>query len=245
MSDKITWLNQGHEFWDQTLLKDLLEGYSGDRSITVIPGAITNELHFDTDIVIVTSDEESKYPTDNLTNGVYVTYPNRDKHWNVDGYLPIGYRPETRERVKNYGISSKSLDWFFAGQNTHQSRRDCIQQLENLPNGKLVVTNAFADGIGYTEYMAYMCRAKVVPCPGGPVSPDSFRLYEALEAGCIPIPENKAFWTMLFGEVPFPVVDDWDQLPSMIKHFKDRPDVSNKCFAWWQLKKKELKWKLR
>lgn len=251
-SEKVTWLNNGYEFWDQTLLADLLQDYDGDRQVFVVPGnnidvdEVNMEMeHYPEVIVIITSDEENHFPVEDLYHEdmrVLVNYPNREKHWEVDGYLPIGYAPRTKEEVAKNGMSAKSLDWFFAGQDTHQSRHDVIKELSKLENGKLVATEGFSQGLEYEEYMQFMCRAKVVPCPAGYVSPDSFRLYEALEAGCIPIVENKAFWTMLFGEVPFPIVNDWSELPELIKHYKDRPDVANKCQAWWLKKKRDLRW---
>lgn len=252
---KVIVLNQGHLFWDQTLLKDLLKNYKGDRDIFVVPGAISevDEVNMEMEhsgkvLVIITSDEENKFLVGELYHSdmkIFVMYPNADKHQNVDGFLSIGYRPETKELIKTNGMSAKSLDWFFAGQVTHESRKQCVAQLSNLEGGKLVASEGFAQGLEYPEYMQYMCRAKVVPCPAGNVSPDSFRLYEALEAGCIPIAENKAFWRLLFGAVPFPVVDSWDELPELIKHYKDRPDVANKCQSWWAFTKREFEWNLQ
>lgn len=242
-------------YWDQTLLGDLLKDYQSDRQVIVIPGAYQGELVDDISmelaqyskvLVILTSDEEGNFPHDKLYHPdmrIVVTYP-YDKHRDVNGYLPIGYCPDTRKLVKENGMSAKSLDWFFSGQANHQSRRDCVEALQGVPNGKMLVTDGFAQGLEYSDYMALMCRAKVVPCPAGNVNPDSFRIYEALEAGCIPIPENTHFWRQLFGEVPFPVVDDWKEIPLLIQHYKDRPDVANRCYAWWQLKKKELAWKI-
>lgn len=247
----ITYLNNGYSFWDQTLLHDLLKDYDGERHVVVVPGAINNpnEVNdkikdFSKVLVIITSDEENKFPVSELYHTdikIFITYPDVEKHRSVDGYLPIGYCPNTRKLVKQNGMSAKSLDWFFAGQVNHASRQECADKLMHLEGGKLVTSQGFAQGLEYKEYMQYMCRAKVAPCPEGNVSPDSFRLYEALEAGCIPIVRNKTFWEMLFGEVPFPVVDDWGELPELINHYKDRSDVSNKCQAWWLLKKRELR----
>ena len=254
-SEKVVWLTQGHSFWDMTLLQTLLEGYDGNRRIFVVPGAISDpdevnkaiELDFQV-MVIVTSDEENKFDVSRLSHPdlkVYVSYPTREKHSNVTGYLPIGYAPGCKELVKEAGIGEKTLDWFFSGQVTNPHRRSCVEALQGTPNGELVATEGFAQGLEYSAYMKLMCKAKVIPCPAGPFSPDSFRLYEALEAGCIPIVQDRDFWTLLFGEVPFPVVSDWDNIQDLINHFKDRPDVANRCSAWWQLKKRELKWILQ
>lgn len=250
-SSEVTFINQGHDFWDQTLIKDLLKDYQGERDVFVVPGAISDpddvsmEMHDHPKVtVVITSDEENKFHVKGLYHPdmrVYVTYPNKELHQDVDGYLPIGYAPNCRKLVKENGMSAKSLDWFFAGQDTNSSRHACVEALKTVADGTLETTQGFAQGLEYKEYMKVMCRAKIIPCPAGPFSPDSFRLYEALEAGCIPIVENREFWTMLFGEVPFPVVYNWVELPELINHYKDRPDINNKCQAWWLLKKRELK----
>lgn len=250
---KVIWLNQGHEFWDQTLLKDLLEGYDGDRQVFVVPGGINDPDDVSMEmkdskkvLVIVTSDEENKFAISDLYHPdmkIFMTYPTED-HKYVDGYLPIGYRPETKKLIQWNGMGAKSIDWFFAGQNTHADRQNCIQALQNLPNGKLIATEGFAQGVSYEDYMGWMCRSKISPCPSGAVSPDSFRLCETLEAGGIPIVGQGAFFTLLFGDYPFPTVSDWSELPEVINHYKDRQDVANKCAAWWQLKKRELRCKI-
>lgn len=196
-------------------------------------------------LVIVTSDEENKFPISELYHPdmkVWSSYPvSRD----LDGYWPIGYRSDTKKLIKTYGLPEKTLDWFFAGQSNHQSRWECVAALKDLPNGFLEVSDGFGQGLSYDTYIKYMTLAKVVPCPMGSVSPDSFRLYEALESGCIPIVENREFWTMMFGEVPFPIVENWLGLKDMIEYYKDRPDVNNKCQVWWLEKKKELQWALQ
>lgn len=252
-SNKITWLNQGHEFWDQALLKDLLRDYQGERQVFVVPGAINevDEVNMEMEhspkvTVIITSDEEHKFLINDLYHPdmkILMTYPNESNR-NIDGFLPIGYRPETKKLIQQDGIGAKSIDWFFAGQDTHADRNDCIQALENLPNGKLIATEGFAQGVSYEDYMGWMCRSKISPCPSGAVSPDSFRLCETLEAGGIPIVGQGAFFKLLFGDYPFPTVSDWSELPDLINHYKDRPDIANKCAAWWMLKKRELREKL-
>jgi hypothetical protein len=90
-------------------------------------------------------------------------------------------------------------------------------------------------------------------CPSGVESPDNFRLYEALEAGCLPIVDafstnnqTPGFWRYLFGDdIPFPIVSYWDELPKLLPELlKDYPRNANRCFSWWQLKKREIKYKL-
>lgn len=243
-------------YWDTTLLEDLTRGEISQRQIIAIPGPyqadVVAELNqrlaeYPKILVIVMSDEASLFPTNGLNHPdmkLFVQYGKLPQHQDVDGFWPIGYPPKARELIKKYGMSAKSLDWFFQGQNTHPSRHACVAALEKLSGGVLIPTPGFSQEIVYEDYISNMCRAKVIPCPMGNVSPDCFRVYEALEAGCIPIVENKVFWTMQFGDVPFPVVEEWDNVGELINHYKDRPDVNNKCSAWWALKKRELKWTL-
>ena len=245
----MTWLNKGHEFWDQTLLKELLEDLpESDREIVIVPGTINTigevnkELKkYSKVLLIVTSDEENSFPIDEIYHPdkvIYVTYPKLTKHQSVDRFLPIGYPPDT----KMVGNSKQDLDWYFAGQVNTPPRKELVSVLKQCGNGVLNETAGFAQGYSHKDYYENLSRAKIVPCPGGPHSPDSFRLYETLETGAIPIPDNPDFWKMLFKEVPFPSVLSWSQLPDLINNLKDRPEVNNKCMAWWQRTKRELSW---
>src|SRR6185295_14299349 len=212
-----------HAYWDQTLLDDTLKNLpESERDIIVIPGARQADLIDDINdeinqypkvLVITTSDEESNFPVDKLSHPdmiVYVQYPNKEKHSTVDRYFPIGYPliepfPE---------FTTKKLPWFFAGQVNHESRRELALELKNMSGGKLVESEGFAQGLPKKEYYQNMEYASVVPAPGGPSSPDSFRIYEAMELGAIPIPDHPVFWQMMFGDVPFPTLAGWSELPS-------------------------------
>lgn len=243
------WLNNGYEFWDQTLLKYLLKDLpKTEREVVVVPGSINtptevNEIlsQFNKVLVIITSDEESLFNTDELNHSdmiLYVTYGRMPKHQNVDRFLPIGYpkKIEVEQEVKK-------LPWFFSGQINHKGREDLVSVLRNLSGGKLIETERFSQGLEYSEYIKWMNLASIVPCPGGRASPDSFRTYEALELGCIPIVDNKNWWPILC-DVPFPVLDDWSTLPDLITNLKDRPEVNNKCQAWWIAWKRQMRYDL-
>lgn len=255
----IEFLNDGHEFWDQTLLKDILSelvGRETDRHIIVVPGANKSVDEVNAYIsklpqvlVIITSDEGNLFPTEQLVHPdmkVYVEYPQMPNHDHVDRFFPIGYTPKTRELVKQRGVTAKDdpISWFFAGQVNHDSRKRLAEKLRGLKGGKLIESEGFSQGLEYPEYVALTSRARVVPCPGGPLSPDSFRLYEALEAGAIPIADNPKWWQMMYGKVPFPTVDNWDDIEKHINHYKDRFDIANQSMAWWMRTKRELLYKL-
>lgn len=263
--------------WDQELLQDIFKdnrfvdatgvtiptvnGLTMHKygAIVVLPGAyqsgyikqINSELgKYEWVVLIVTSDEEGKFPVEDINHPnikTYVQYPKVGRH---DKYAkwPLGYTPETRADVK---FTDKPLDWFFSGQNTHKRRNECIERLRRMENGTLIETEGFTQGLKPSEYFEQLSAAKVAPAPSGPVSADSFRLYEALEAGCIPIGDNispkgdKQFWRYMFGDVPFPTINDYSDLPGYTEdQLIDWKEKANRVQAWWIKKKRDLKQQL-
>lgn len=240
-------------YWDQALLEDMFkDSYfteeEGDGSIVVLPGAgqknevkaINKELSkYKWAVLIVTSDEESQFPVEQINHPnikIYVQYPKNPRH-DQYGKWPLGYTPHTRDNLK---LVDKDLDWAFSGQITHKRREEMRDQLQKVPYGWSNYSSGFSEGVTHEEYIVALCRAKVAPAPAGPVSADSFRTYEALEAGAIPIADNisqagdKDFWEYLIGPVPFPTINNYRDLPGYIKdqldHFQHK---ANMIQAWW------------
>ena len=214
-------------------------------------------------LFIDTGDEESSFPWRKIKHPimrVWIMLPRMNVHDDVSFRLPNGYRNETHEMLKGIGFQEKPVDWFFSGQVNHERREQCVQELVCLrdsgenANGVLHQGNTFgAELMPYNEYLKQMAETKIVLCPSGIESPDNFRLYEALEAGCLPIVDafstnfkTAGFWRYIFGDdIPFPIVNYWDVLPKLMPELlKGYPENANRCFAWWQLKKREIKYKL-
>ena len=87
------------------------------------------------------------------------------------------------------------------------------------------------------------CMSETVfaPCPAGWQNLDSFRVCEALEAGCIPIVERRTsydYFRHLFGEHPMITVSDWSEAPASIAQLQADPDALEQrrlaCETWWQ-----------
>lgn len=201
--------------------------------------------------VILTGDEEGIYPWRWLLDP-----EKRRKVWHMNGrpdrtdrperVLGSGYSPGTREAYANLP-DARPLDWFFAGQVTHRRRRECVTALRDLGlGGRLVETEGFTEGIPHDEYLEAMARARVAPCPSGPASPDSFRLYEALEAGTVPITErHAAYWDAVLPGAPWPMLERWEStcttIPPLLTEWSARAaDVS----AWWIAYKRGLAYEL-
>jgi len=205
-------------------------------------------------IVMLIGDEENSFPAHLIAHpnsrlwiqmakpGLY-SFPYRP--------LPNGYTPHTR-LLDNYALDAveRPIDWFFSGQCTHPRREQCVEQLRRMPGGMRVETDGFTKGLPPPEYMRMLASAKIALAPSGPQSPDSFRLYEALEAGCVPIADAQTskpgfpdgYWPWIFGgPVPFPVISDWRSLPEvMARELADWPDNANRIAVWWKGYKRKL-----
>lgn len=207
-------------------------------------------------IVILIGDEEAAFPVDSLNHEymkVWVMTPTFGKYQNIDRYLGDGWPPAIRSIGARLS-DEKTTDWFYSGQVTHERRKQCVESLKDVPGGEFIETAGFTQGLPHEEYYAALSAAKVAPCPSGPETPDTFRLYEALELGCVPLADDLTpksdkptnYWTDMYGDVPFPVIHDWADAPGYIENLRDRyPTVNNRVFAWWQQEKRKIAYALR
>lgn len=265
----VVWLSLRSEtpargYWDQHLLELAFKDYNHSLQITdqkeaivIIPGAyqayLIDDINYQLSklnkcVVIITSDEENNFPIDKLRHKnmkVFATYPTVQME-NV-GWLPIGYPPQAEILNElNNPYLNRYIDWTFAGQVNHKSREEMVENVKDVPNGQLHISGGFAQGLNHIGYYSLLKSSKIVLCPDGNISPDSFRLYESLEAGCIPIVESPYFWERMFKTVPFPIVDDnltWKQAIEMVlidyNFFKVNVD------KWWKTTKESILLELR
>ena len=88
---------------------------------------------------------------------------------------------------------TRDLDVFFAGQGGHERRDQCLAALEGgaidgmPPRHHIFRTDGFTRGLSQEEFLFHATRSWVMPAPSGICSQSSFRAFEALEAGAIPI----------------------------------------------------------
>ena len=209
-------------------------------------------------LVILTSDEEGECPFWDIKMGgklsIWKHTPRAELPWQPDRALPLGSTPGTVEaNTEKPDKTTYDLDWFFAGQITHGRREQAAQVLRTMSGGKLIETSTFLQtedgGLNTQEYRDMMRRARVVPAPSGPNIPDSFRFYEALEAGAVPLADatcprgDWGYWHRVFGDVPFPVVEDWQTLPALVEEFRTQAKRVE-VLAWWEQAKRDLLWRL-
>ena len=113
----------------------------GEGAVVIIPARyhyrdvsrINEDLsRFPWVVLMLVGDEESIFPTEELRHPnfrLWVMTPIPGKH-KADHFLTHGYTPQTRPILKGFECPKKYTDWFFAGQITHQRRKECIAQLE-------------------------------------------------------------------------------------------------------------------
>jgi len=104
----------------------------------------------------------------------------------------------------------------------------------------------FSGGFQPGLYAALMEDSVFAPCPAG-MSPETIRLYDALELGCIPVSLSHPFLLSkqalgALGPVPFPLLESWAQLPAFLADMKARfardpggiVDMQTECIGWWE-----------
>ena len=82
-----------------------------------------------------------------------------------------------------------------------------------------------------------------MPCPNGFFHPETYRLYEALQCGCIPIVENAYnYYDRLFPGNPFIKIDKWAEALPIIKSWENDQVIKKQkeCKEWWRNYKNEL-----
>lgn len=209
-------------------------------------------------LVVLAGDEEWTFPWQEIpetdSRKVWIMQP-RPEHAHLSGLIPGGWSPGTREAFRRFRdeADERLFDWSFAGQVTHRRRQDCVAILKRLPNGRIVETEGYMQGIPIEAYRNLVASSKVIPCPSGPMTVDTNRPLEAMECGAVPVVdtvtprgETYDYWGIVFGDDhPLPTVSSWREFPGKLARAVHQwPAVSNRVFAFWQQWKRNLAHKL-
>ena len=168
--------------------------------------------------------------------------------WAPNGFRAgVGPRePQNLKKVATRQSLGAFLGWLDNANSYNQERaafavaaRNCGENLFVLPSG------GFAGGYNVGLYSAIMEDTVFSPCPAGN-SPETIRLYDALEMGAIPISLRHRFLEHsdalgLIGPVPFPLLNSWSELPDFLQSMKHRmadspaelDDLQDRCISWW------------
>lgn len=274
---RVVWLTDIRLCWDQHLVASLLDGSEwvheihdpnhdgpeirGAGAVVIVPARYFTAYEVNVllaslpwVVIILTSDEESTFEHTALRHphqSVCVMTPRPGMH--EPGGWYIGEGCADVHEIDSSSPPQRDLDVQFAGQVTHQRRLDMVAALDALdgPTSSCLTTPGFTAGMPRHEYLAELTQSRIVLCPSGPATPDSFRVYEALEAGAVPIVDGlcpaypeAGYWSLVYPHgVPFPVVHDWaDELAKTVDAVLAnwRP-LATRCQAWWLLQKHQLR----
>lgn len=157
--------------------------------------------------------------------------------------IPVGPSRSHNGKLGIKPSGERCYRWCFAG-NLASTRRSMVRHLEVIKPNFTHVTgtrNQSAAWLGPDEYLSILSDSMFVPCPMGNVNLESFRLYEALDCGAIPIVEKRPFldyFSQLFGPHPLPSVLNWKEAPALIRSLcADPMRLQNKqteIREWWQ-----------
>jgi len=133
--------------------------------------------------------------------------------------IPLGPNRRTTH-VKE--PDQRSLVWSFFGTKWHNREKHLQPLLELTPN-----SNTFYDAwldpkqIDATTYSDTMLSSKFIPCPRGQ-HVETFRFWEALEHGAIPIyvrePGDILHFTFLSSKLPILSIPSWEQARGFIQN---------------------------
>lgn len=265
--------------WDAFLLKKLFAAHpwvygpadgqedttGGTGAIVVVPGGVhatpgrsellriwLNQLPWA--VVLITADEQSLFRPEWLEYDlphvrVWLQTPGGENlgHPRVFGYAGT----HANIPIAAPGWLPPVWDWAWSGQVNNTERQALIGRLEDAPNGMLWTTNGFSQGLDHdTDYRASLARAKVVPCPPGATTVDTFRVWEAIEHGCIPIVQDDPYWQRIANGAGLPTIQQhqwgWTTTRHLISHWAERwPRESNRLWSWWFQERYCLKQRIR
>ena len=154
--------------------------------------------------------------------------------------IPIGYKSGVLDKKRN----NRKYKWTFVGTPHKSSRHDLLFQFSDIKpffchrtekfDKKIISVEEMSEALSLTEFM---------PCPNGFVHPETYRVYESLECGCIPIVENAyQYYDRLFPHNPFIKVDKWMEARPIIKGWNNDQIKQKKeeCKIWWNEYKDKL-----
>ena len=127
--------------------------------------------------------------------------------------IPLGYR-YARPNTKTPEIPFRELHWSFIGTDWMNRSKDMKPLTEATFSNKCTFLAQWNDpaSLSPSNYTDIMWNSMFIPCPGG-MNHETFRLYEALESGCIPLvirtKENEEWFRWISDKVPLLPITSW------------------------------------
>jgi hypothetical protein len=148
--------------------------------------------------------------------------------------IPLGYHwtlaGGSEDPVqKTPRLPFRNVLWSFFG-TAWQDRHTKLQPLQQLQPHTLRLVDSWdsPDKLTRNQYIALLLDSLFVPCPRGN-NIETFRLYEALECGCIPLyvktPGDETYIEWLQNELGLLPVSSWEEGAALMVHFMKEKEV--------------------
>lgn len=165
--------------------------------------------------------------------------------WAPNGYA-AGVGP--RDPARQLPMAGRTIVGFFAGfvsghpDGSERAEMVRVVQEHRLPV-VLIGTGGFGQGLSPSEYAGHLENARFALVPRGN-SAETIRLYDALEAGCIPITLEAPYLGApeALGGPPFVILKSWQALPAFLGDYMARvragepdylEDKRRAVLTWW------------
>ena len=226
-----------------------------EAAATVLKGWSDAGLEF---YVLHMSDEFCSDPVDFYElpgcKGVVRNYPRGDLGPKVVT-IPLGFHwaiPNGEPSIHTPRPPFRELAWSFVGTGW-LGRREKLNPLTQIGENKVVFMDDWnsPDMLGREECLSIMLNSWCIPCPSGH-NGETFRFYEALEAGAVPIvvrENNEAFLKFVGSHFQMMVANNWEHAAQLVYTLKQQPEVYEKyrngILAGWEEMKRKAKENVR
>jgi len=172
--------------------------------------------------------------------------------------MPLGYtnNRHSAHYPESPAFNAREYVWSFAGSLDRPGREEAIATLRKTGTfcEKSKPTWSTPAAVEAQEYNTILRNTKFVPCFRGSAALESYRFYEALEQGAIPIyvasesHNTSDEYHELFGKHPFLAFPSWqtaaDTLPLLASQTELMEKHRQSLVTWWNERKAEVRAKI-
>ncbi|MDB5643472.1 MAG: hypothetical protein JWN07_2789 [Hyphomicrobiales bacterium] len=162
--------------------------------------------------------------------------------------LPLGFQSGFKNESGVVDCDAKHVAWCFAGQ-IKSHRKTMIDVFSGVAPGTVHLTRQWSDpnAMRPADMAGLYARSIFAPCPFGFRNPDSYRVMEALEHGCIPVVLSflgEDYFRFVYGEHPFVIASTWAKAAAEVRGLLANPQRlrarQRETVAWYAMFKENL-----
>ena len=161
--------------------------------------------------------------------------------------LPLGFSNNMMSLSETPLATERKFLWSFAGAK-RAARIDMFENLRNVEPYKCYLFDQSRQQLDRGKFKTLLLDSVFAPCPMGNTTLESWRIYESLEMGCIPIVERRRwmpYYDRLMPGHPLPTFSSWREARQFVEEVSGdqskiiayQQDISE----WWRRHKQRLR----